>query len=175
MSKNLSRSQFVKYFTNLSGNFGILFDGLSQKLSAPCQYSHIVTFFGKQFDQLRPWGLVFWFKTNPEECVHHHVFLCFASEYFGDSQALVQLFAAYKNCMCTIYRYHKCNLDDVSTSTSMRTKMPPSNAFQSMFDNICRYSFLTCFSNFNDYSMPILSTSDFSMYLNTSKHIFPEQ
>ena len=32
-----------------------------------------------------------------------------------------------------------------------------------------------CFSNFNDYLMPILSTSDFLNFLNASKNIFPEQ
>ncbi len=179
-SKNLSRSRFVKYFTNLSGNFGILFEGSSQILSVPwndvIQYSHIVMFFGKQFNQLRPWGPVFWFKTDPEYA--HHVFRSFALEYFGNSRALAQLFAAYKNCMCTIYC--KRSLDAVSPSTSTRAKMPTFNfeqarAFQSSFNNMCRYSFLTCFSDFNDYSMPILLTSDFSMYLNASKHIFPEQ
>jgi hypothetical protein len=32
-----------------------------------------------------------------------------------------------------------------------------------------------CFSNFNDYSTPILSTSDFLNFLNASKNIFPKQ
>ncbi len=135
-SKNLSRSQFIKYFTNLSGNFGISFEGSSQILSVPwndvIQYSHIVMFFGKQFNQLRPWGPVFWFKTDPEYA--HHVFWSFALEYFGDSRASVQLFAAYKNCMCTIYC--KRSLNAVSPSTSTRAKMPTFNfkqarAFQS--------------------------------------------
>ena len=35
--------------------------------------------------------------------------------------------------------------------------------------------FWNCISNFNDYSMPILPTSDFTNYLNVSKHIFLQQ
>jgi hypothetical protein len=37
---------------------------------------------------------------------------------------------------------------------------------------MCRHSFLNCFSDFSDYSMPILQTSDFIDYLNASKWIF---
>jgi hypothetical protein len=59
-------------------------------------------FFDKCFDQTHPWGPVFRFKTDPEYA--HHVFRQFASEYFGDSRASAQLFAAYKDCMCSVYR-----------------------------------------------------------------------
>jgi hypothetical protein len=37
------------------------------------------------------------------------------------------------------------------------------------------YSFLHCFTDFNDYSMPILQTSDFTNYLNASKNIVASQ
>ena len=64
-------------------------------------------FFGKCFDQSRPWSPVFHFKSDPEYA--HHVFRQFASEYFGDSRVSSQLFAAYKECLNqfseqTVYR-----------------------------------------------------------------------
>ena len=105
MSNNLSRSLFTKCFTNRSGDFGISFDSCEMILSVPwhdiIHYLHVVMFFGRCFDQLRPWGPVFCFKTDPKYA--HHVFRIFASEYFGDYRALAQLFAVYKDCMCSIY------------------------------------------------------------------------
>ncbi len=75
-SKNLSRSRFMKYFLNLSRDFGISFVGCNDILPAPWQdvieFSHIIMFFAKSFDQLCPWGPIFHFKTNPEYA--HHVF-----------------------------------------------------------------------------------------------------
>ena len=51
-----------------------MFNGTNQVLSVPwydvIQYSKTVMFFGKCFDQLRPWGPVLRFKTDPEY-VHH--------------------------------------------------------------------------------------------------------
>jgi hypothetical protein len=50
-------------FANLSGDFGISFEGTKKKLSVPwhdvVQYCNVVMFFGKQFDQMHPWGPVF--------------------------------------------------------------------------------------------------------------------
>jgi len=47
-SKNLSKSRFLKYFNNRSGDFGISFDGTRQVLSVPwrdmIEYSNIVMF-----------------------------------------------------------------------------------------------------------------------------------
>jgi hypothetical protein len=65
-------------------------------------YSHIIVFFGKAFDQSCPWGQVLRFKPDPEYA--HHVFCQFASKYFGDSCASLQLFAAYKECLCNVYQ-----------------------------------------------------------------------
>ena len=63
MSGNLSQSRFKKCFANLSGDFGISFEGIKNILSVPwhdvVQYCNVVMFFGKQFDQMRPWGPVF--------------------------------------------------------------------------------------------------------------------
>ncbi len=105
------------------------------------------------------------------------MFRQFASEYFGDSRVSSQLFAAYKECLCTVYRSRCIEAETVSVRTRSlpNFNFEAARTFQSTFDNICRYSFLNCFSDFNNYSMPILSTSDFSNYLNSSKHIFPEQ
>jgi len=87
MSGNLSQSRFEKCFANLCGDFGISFEGTKNTLSVPwqdiVQYCNVVMFFGKQFDQMHPWGPVFRFKNDPEYA--HHVFRSFASEYFGDS------------------------------------------------------------------------------------------
>jgi hypothetical protein len=165
---NLLWSRFMKYFTNLSGDFGILFKGSNQILSVPwhdvIHYSHIVMFFERCFDQLHPWGLVFWFKTDLEYA--HHVFWRFALEYFVDSQASAQLFAAYKDCMCNIYRA-QC-LDAETTYTQTRSNMPAFNfdaarIFQLRFNHVCGYSSLNCFSEFNNYSIPILRTLDSSI------------
>jgi hypothetical protein len=106
LSNILSRSLFKKYNNNRSGDFGISFDGTETILSVPWQdlinYSHIVMFFCKSFDQSCPWGSVFKLKTNPEYAPH--VFFWFASEYFGDTRASSQLFAAYKDCLCSVYQ-----------------------------------------------------------------------
>ena len=134
-------------------------------------------FFGKQFDHQRPWGPVFRFKSDPEYV--HHVFRTFLSECFGDSRASAQLYATYKECMFTIYRER--SLYTVSTSTTLSgAKMPTFNfdkarVFQGTFDNVCQHSFWTSFSGFNNYSMPILSKSDFTIYMKLSKHLLPEQ
>ena len=111
MSSNLSQSRFEKCFANLSGDFGISFEGTKNILSVPrhdvVQYCNVVMFFGKQFGQMRPWGPVFWLKNDPDA---HHVFRSFVSEYFGDSRASPQLFAVYKDCMCMIYCEHVTKL-----------------------------------------------------------------
>ena len=88
-----------------------------------------------------------------------------------------QLFASYKGCLCNYYR-SRCI--DTERSSVRKQHLPTFNCdaamrFQSCFDNICRHLFFNCFSDFNDYSTPILSTSDFLSYLNASKNIFPEQ
>ena len=63
MSGNLSQSRFEKCFANLIGDFGISFEGTNNILSVPwhddVQYCNVVMFFGKQFDQMHPWGPVF--------------------------------------------------------------------------------------------------------------------
>ena len=174
-SNKLSCSLFMKYFTNQSGDIGIMFNGCEMTLSVPWHnviyYSHIIMFFGKCFDQLRPWGPVFCFKTDPEYA--HHMFRQFTSEYFSDSQASAQLFASYKDCMYSVY-LARCKFAE-SMFTQTRAKAVPSFNFEGVrmfhlsFNNICRHSFLTCFSDFNDYSMPILQTLDFTNYLNASK------
>ncbi len=75
-SNNLLKSHFKKYLDNMSGDIGIAFDGCEVILSIPwhdiIHFSHVIMFFGKLFDQSRPWGPVFRFKNNPEYT--HHVF-----------------------------------------------------------------------------------------------------
>jgi hypothetical protein len=180
ISNNLSRSHFTKYFTNRSGDFGISFDGCETVLSVPwhdvIHYLLVVMFFGWCFDHLLPWGPVFCFKTDPKYA--QHVFRRFASEYFGDLQASAQLFGAYKDCMCSVNR-SQC-IEAESKYTETIAKIPNfsfehARMFQSSFDIICQHSFLNCFLDFNDYSMPILQTSDFTAYLHASKRIFPQQ
>jgi hypothetical protein len=105
----------------------------------------------------------------------HHIFWQFASEYFGDLRALSQLFAAYKDYLCNVYR-----ATAKSSTTDRPSKLPNFNGegakmFFAQFDNISHHSFQNCFTNFNDYSMPILNTTDFTIYLNLSKHIFIQQ
>jgi hypothetical protein len=62
-SNNLSKSHFMKYFHDMSGDIGIAFDGCESILSIPWHdiiyYSHVIMFFGKQFDQSRLLGPVF--------------------------------------------------------------------------------------------------------------------
>ncbi len=132
-------------------------------------------FFGKSFDQSRPWGPVFCFKCDPEYA--HNVFRQFASKYFGDSQVSSQLFAAYKEYQNNYYHTRYANRAYISIQNRpMHTfSFDAVRRFQSNFDNISQYFFINCFTQFNDYSMPILSTLDFSIYLNASKHIFLEQ
>ncbi len=61
-SNMLLRGLFKKYNNNRSGDFGFLFDGTETILLVLWQdlinYSHIVMFFGKSFDQSCPWGPV---------------------------------------------------------------------------------------------------------------------
>ncbi len=177
-SNCLLRGLFKKYYNNRSGDFVIFFDGIETILSVPWQdlinYSHIVMLFGKSFDQSCPWGPVFWFKTNPKYT--HHVFQWFASKYFGDTRVSSKLFAAYKDCLCSSFQ---ANAESLSI-LKRRTKLPNFNNnnlkfFFSRFDDICQHSFLNCFSTFNDYSIPILRTANFTNYLNVLKHIFPTQ
>jgi len=171
MSGNLSQSRFEKCFANLSGDFGISFEGTKNILSVPwcnvVQYCNVVMFFGKQFDQTRPWGPVFRFKNDPEYA--HHVFRSFASEYFGDLRASSQLFAVYKECMCTIYREHSL-LVASALSNKLRAKMATFGT-----DRARTFQATNCFSKFNDYTMPILHTFDFTNFQNQSKKVFPEE
>ena len=92
-SCNLSRGCFKNYFGNHSGDIGVTFEGCDTTLAVPCQdifhYSPIIMFFGKPFDQLRPWGPIFRFKNDPEYA--HHIYCQFAPKYFGNSCALSQL------------------------------------------------------------------------------------
>ena len=53
-SCNLSRGCFKKYFNNGSGDIVMMFDGCETSILSP-----IIMFFGKPFDQLCPWGPVF--------------------------------------------------------------------------------------------------------------------
>ncbi len=88
------------------------------------------------------------------------------------------LFTVYKECLCNAYCMWCIAAE--SSSIERRSKQPNINydaarSFQSRFNNICWYLFLNCFSSFNDYSMPILRTSNFTSFLEASKHIFPKQ
>ena len=122
-SQKLSWSLFKKYLDNHSGDIGVTFDRDDNVLSVLwydiIHYSHIVMFFGKPFDQLHPWGPVFRLKNDPE--YPHHVFCKFALEYFGDVGALLQLFAAYKTCLCNVY--YACLIDHASSSIETQTKI----------------------------------------------------
>jgi len=158
-----------------------LFEGTKNILSVPwcdiMQYCNVVMFFGKQFDQMRSWWPVFRFKNDPEYA--HHVFRSFASEYFDDSRASSQLFAVYKDCICMIYRRHSLVVASAS-SNELRAKMATfdtdrARTFQTDFDAFCKLAFTNCFSKFNDYTMPILHTSDFTNFQNQSKQGFPEE
>ena len=177
MSGNLSQSWFLKCFNNLSGNFGISFEGTTHILSVPwrdvVQYCKAIMFFGKQFNQQRPWGPVFWFKNNPEYA--HHVFCSFALEFFGDSQVSVQLFAMYNSCLCNIYQQRSLVIASPSSTQTKRktTSFDTERAwsFQYHFDAFCKLAFTNCFSKFNDYTMPILLTADFTSFQNRSKNI----
>ena len=126
------------------------------------QYCNVVMFFGKQFNQMHPLGPVIWFKNNPEYA--HQDFRSFASEYFGESRALSQLFAVYKDCMCTIYR-ERSHVVASASSNKLRAKMATfdtdrARTFQTDYDAFCKLAFTNCFSKFNDYTMPILHTSN---------------
>jgi hypothetical protein len=136
----LSTSRFKKSFFNKDGDFGFSFEGCSTILSIPwydvIHCSNVVMFFGKCFDQSRPWGPVFRFKSDPEYA--HHVFRQFASEYFGDSRVSSQLFTAYKDCLNQFYRTRYAAL--ISTPPNRAMNMFSSDSarrFQSVFDNIC--------------------------------------
>ncbi len=128
-------------------------------------------FFGKAFDQSCPWGPVFRFKTDPEYA--HYVFHQFAFKYFGDLRALLQLFVAYKECLCNVYQALADLLSIEQKRRISKFNYEGAKTFFAEFDNICCQSFLNCFSNFNDYLMPILWTSDFTNYLNVSKPTIP--
>ncbi len=141
VSKMLSWSRFKCYYKNRSGNIGVVFDRSSAILSVLWQniinYSHIIMFFGKQFDQSFLFGPVFRFKTDPEYA--HHVFRQFASENFGDSCASSQLFAPYKDCLCNVYRAIA-----KSSSTDRPSKLPNFNGegaemFFAQFDNLLSF------------------------------------
>ncbi len=116
VSNKLSSSRFRKSFFNKDGDFGFSFEGCATILSIPWhdvnQCSNVIMFFGKSFDQSRPWGLVFCFKSDPKYA--HHVFRQFASEYFGDSQVSSQLFATYKECQNNYYRTRYANRGYIS-------------------------------------------------------------
>ncbi len=78
------------------------------------------------------------------------------------------LVAVYKECLCNA-SHMRC-IAESSSSIERRSKQPNLNyeaarSFQSRFNNICRYSFLNCFSSFNNYSMPSLRTSNFTSFL----------
>jgi hypothetical protein len=174
----LSTSCFKKSLFIKDGYFGFSFEGCSTILSVPwydvIHCSNVVMCFGKCFDQSRPWSPVFLFKSDPEYA--HHVFRQFASEYFGDSWVSLQLFAAYKECLNQFYRTQYAASISTPTNRSMNTfSSDTARRFQSIFDDICRYSFVNCFTQFSDFSMPILSPFDFTMYQNLLKHIFREQ
>ncbi len=177
MSGNLSQSRFVKCFKNLSGDFGISFEGTKHILSAPwqdvVQYCKVIMFFEKQFNQQPPWGPVFRFKNDLEYA--HHVFRSFTSEYFEDSRVSVQLFATYNSCLRNIYCKHSLVVAS-SSSTQTKGKMATFDTdhawtFQYHFDAFCKLAFTNCFSKFNDYTMPILLTADFTSFQNRSKNI----
>jgi hypothetical protein len=101
VSNKLSSSHFRKSFFNKDGDFGFLFKGCAMILSAPrhdvIQCSNVIMFFGKSFNQSRPWGPVFCFKSDPEYA--HHVFRQFASKYFGDSRVSLQLFTLARDLL----------------------------------------------------------------------------
>ncbi len=176
-SNLLSRTWFKKYYDNQSGNISLVFDGSNKTLSVPWQdiinYSHIIMFFGKTFDKSCPWGPVFRFKTNPEYA--HHVFCQFPSEYFWDLRASLQLLAAYKECLCNVY-WALADLLSIERQMSIPNfNYEGAKTFFAKLDDICCHSFSYCFSNFNDYLMPIVQTSEFTNYLNVSKRIFVQQ
>ena len=94
------------YLDNHSGDVGVTIDGCDTILSVPWQdiinYSHTIMFFGKPFDQSRPWTPVCRFKNNQKYALH--IFHQIASEYFGNLRTSLQLFAVYKECLCSVYR-----------------------------------------------------------------------
>ena len=125
----------------------ISFEGCSTILSVPwCDVVHcsnVVMFFGKCFDQSRPWGPVFCFMSDPEYA--RHVFRQFASEYFGDSRVSSQLFAAYKDCLNQFYRTRYAASISIPTNRVMNMFSSDSaRRFQSIFNNIGQYSFVSC-------------------------------
>ena len=104
-SHNLSRGHFLKCFDSCSGDIIVSFDGCDTILSVPGQdiigYLHIIMFLACNLTN-HVHGDCF---SDSKMIQNTHItFFCqFASEYFGDSRASLQLFAAYKEWMCNIY------------------------------------------------------------------------
>ncbi len=84
---------------NKGGNFAKGFDGILSWLTSPWPWHDIVharraiMIFGVQFDQVRPFTLLFC-KMKVKHA--HHILCQFASEYFGDSQVCSMLFIKYQ-------------------------------------------------------------------------------
>jgi hypothetical protein len=93
--KTVSRHQFVDAFKNKGGNFAKRFDGILSPLTIPWPWhvvvhaSRMIMIFGVQFDQVRPFTLLFC-KMKAQHA--HHILCQFASVYYGDSQACSMLF-----------------------------------------------------------------------------------
>ena len=78
--------------------------------------------------------------------------------------------------MCSIYRVCCDNTGTTSRQTRWTSSFDTdcSWLFQFHFDLYCKLAFNNCFSKFNDYTMPIILTSDFTNFQHLPKKIFPD-
>jgi len=81
--------------------------------------------------------------------------------------------------MCTIYRERSLVVASASFN-KLRAKMAMfdtdrARTFQTDFDAFSKLAFTNCFLKFNDYTMPILHTSNFTDFQNQSKKVFTEE
>ena len=78
--------------------------------------------------------------------------------------------------MCSIYWARCVNTGTTSRQTRWTSSFDTDRSwlFQFHFDLYCKLAFNNCFSKFNDYTMPIILTSDFTNFQHLSKKIYPD-
>jgi hypothetical protein len=178
--KSLSKCQFINAFFNKSGDIAMQFEGVSTRLTiAWCDIIHAsksIMLFGDPSTQGCSFTSLFP-KMKPQHS--HHILRQFASEYFGDSRACSILYIEYQQAWLDAAVAELQSIDGVLALSNLfdqsSFKSREVQRFQYWFDQYCKYAFVNCMNNYNDYSQPLIVAKDFMNYLNLSKIIFPQQ
>jgi len=160
-TKQYSVERFESDYKYRRGNFGISFDGTSEKhtflWNTIMDFPSTYLFFGPPLTQCRAFDSIF--KNAKSLSTVHHLFLSYYAEFEGDVEACLALYNAYLHRRAYIFARKVGMLEKSAKNYDKNLfKSKAVVNFLAAIDDCCRESLESVFTEFKDHSRPVVET-----------------